>query len=445
MSGWVPKDPFIGAVARMPRLFMAGEVSRVLGLIVEGRLPRVPVGALCQIRRQAAPEVPPIPAEVIGLKGETAVLMPIGETTGIAVGDAIEPVRDAATVKVTADLLGRVIDGCGEPMDGGPALRQIHEYPLYAGTQNPVMRQRIQQPLSLGIRAIDGFLSCAVGQRVVIMAGSGVGKSTLMGMIARNADADLNVIGLIGERGREVREFIEESLGAAGLARSVVIVATSDAPPLVRMRAAFVTTSIAEYFRDQGKTVLLMMDSLTRFAMASREVGLALGEPPTMKGYTPSLFSQLPRLLERVGTSAGQGHITGLYTILTEGDDLMDPIADAVRAIVDGHIVLTRKLAVMNHYPPIDVLQSLSRVMDCVTTTEHLQAMRHVRRAYALYQEMEDFIKMGVYSAGKNPQLDQAIAQIGAIQEFLQQRVEERTAWSETVARLQQIAEEVGV
>lgn len=442
MQAWVEPAKFQNAIARMPRQFRVGRVQRAVGLIVEAYLPGVAVGALCHIRRTDA-HATPLRAEVIGLKGETAVLMPIGDTAGISTGDFVEPVEQQACVRVGEELIGRILDGNGEPIDGGAPIAALAAYPLYQASSNPVRRERIRDCLSLGVRAIDAFLTCAYGQRTMIMAGSGVGKSTLMGMIARNADADINVIGLIGERGREVREFIDESLGAAGLARSIVVVSTSDAPALVRMRAAFVATAIAEYFRDQGKRVLLMMDSLTRFAMASREVGLSLGEPPAMKGYTPSLFSLLPKLLERVGTCEGAGSITGLYTVLAEGDDLMDPIVDAVRAIVDGHIVLSRKLTSMNHYPPIDVIESLSRVMDAVISPDHKAAMRAVRRAYALYRDMEDFIKMGVYAAGKNPELDRAIAIIDKIDAFLRQQVEEPTAFGETVSRLTQLAQGV--
>ncbi len=322
---------------------------------------------------------------------------------------------------------------------GGPLGEGI-DLPLYHSSSSPVSRRLIDQPLGLGIRAMDGFLTCGIGMRMMIMAGSGVGKSTLLGMIARSTKADINVIGLLGERGREVREFLESSLGAEALKRSVVVVATSDAPALVRMRAAFVTTTIAEYFRDQGHNVLLMMDSLTRFAMASREVGLALGEPPTVKGYTPSFFSALPKLLERVGTTEGKGSITGLYTVLTEGDDLQDPVADAVRSIVDGHVVLSRKLATMGFYPPIDVLQSLSRVMTHVASSEHEKAMVQVRRYMALYEEMADYIKMGVYVSGKNPELDKAISKIESIRNFLRQGVHDHTSLEESVNWLSKLA-----
>lgn len=446
-TAWVATEGLTRAVRQLPPHVFYGRVKHVLGLLVEGYLPETPIGALCMIHTQHHGARVAVPAEVIGLKGEDAVLMPIGETYGMSTGDLIEQVQDAVTVRVTDALLGRVVDGSGAPMDGKAPIQDGELYRLYRPTSNPVERQLIETPLSLGVRAIDGFLTCAIGQRVVVMAGSGVGKSTLLGMVARHTAADVNVIALIGERGREVREFLEHDLGAEGLARSVVVVATSDQPALVRMRAAFAATSIAEYFRDRGANVLLVMDSLTRFAMASREVGLALGEPPTMKGYTPSLFSLLPRLLERVGTGvgAGSGSITGLYTVLTEGDDLMDPIADAVRAIVDGHIVLSRRLATMGHYPPIDLLQSLSRVMGNVVSDEHVAAMQIVRRALALYTEMEDFIRMGVYAAGKNPELDLAVKHIDAIQEFLRQAVTEASPMAETLERLHFLARQVTV
>ncbi len=433
-------DIIDSALSRMPRVIVSGKVTRVIGLTVEGSLPDVPIGAACRIRHQNLATT--IPAEVVGLKGEHAVLMPVGSTTGIKIGDEIETVSQEVTVRVGDGLLGRVVDGCGIPMDGGPAIGSARDYPLYHPTASPVRRKLVTDPLSLGVRAIDAFLTCGVGQRVAILAGSGVGKSTLLGMMARSSTADVNVIGLIGERGREVREFIEKSLGAEGLKRSVVIVATSDAPALIRMRAAFVATTIAEYFRDKGQKVLLVMDSLTRFAMASREVGLSLGEPPTVKGYTPTLFSLLPRLLERAGTTESTGSITGLYTILTEGDDIQDPVADAVRSIVDGHIVLSRKLATSGHYPPIDILQSLSRVMTHVVTPEHEKAMIQVRRWIAIYEEMEDYVKMGVYTTGKYPELDRAIAKMEAIRKFLQQAVADKTSFQETMAWLASLSRE---
>ncbi len=433
------KDRIEMAARRIPKLFISGRVTRVIGLLVEGFMPHVPVGAACQIRLRSTNEI--VPAEVIGLKEDRAILMPIGTTSGIMVGDLIEHLRDEVTVKVSETMLGRVLDGSGRPLDNGPEILG-QEYPLYHPSVSAVKRQRMTEPLSFGVRSIDGFLTCAKGQRVAIMAGSGVGKSTLLGMVARNASADVNVIGLIGERGREVREFLENDLGTEGLKRSVVIVATSDSPALIRMRAAFVATSIAEYFRDRGQKVLLFMDSLTRFSMASREIGLSLGEPPTVKGYTPAIFGILPRLLERAGTTEGAGSITGLYTILTEGDDLQDPIADAVRSIVDGHIVLSRKLSTMGHYPPIDILQSLSRVMTHVISPQHQQAMVQVRRYLSLYEEMEDYIRMGVYNAGKNAELDRAIARIDEIRTFLRQQVNEKSRMEETVAWLTKLSKE---
>ncbi len=424
-------------LARMPKTFVSGKVTEVLGLIIEGSLMDIPVGAACEI---ISHEGKTTLAEVIGLRGTHAILMPIGSTSGIKIGDSIVPLNSEATVQVSEELLGRVLDGCGAPMDGkAPPLKTV-AMPLYRAPFSSVNRKIVHEPLSLGIKAIDAFMTCGVGMRMMVMAGSGVGKSTLMGMMARSAQADVNVIGLIGERGREVREFLEESLGKEGLARSVVVIATSDAPPLVRMRAAFVATTIAEFFRDKGKKVLLMMDSLTRFAMASREVGLALGEPPTVKGYTPSLFSTLPKLLERVGTTEGRGSITGLYTILTEADDIQDPVADTVRSIVDGHIVLSRKLATQGFYPPIDVLQSLSRVMTHVTSEEHQKQTIQIRRYLSFYEEMADYIKMGVYSAGKNPEIDKAIQKNDQIRNFLEQNVSEEAPYARTLQWLKELS-----
>lgn len=429
------------AVSQMPRLFFSGRVSRVVGLMVEGTLPHMPVGGMCRIHRQRHRDV--VLAEVVGLKGELVMLMPVGSTHGIQVGDRIEPLRTEAAVSVSESMLGRILDGSGDPMDDGPSLTAQADYGLYRAAVSPVTRQMVSKPLGLGVRVMDGLMSCGVGQRLAIMAGSGVGKSTLLGMIARHTQADVNVIALVGERGREVREFLETDLGADGLQRSVVVIATSDSPALLRMRAAFVATTIAEFFRDRGAQVLLMMDSLTRYAMATREIGLSLGEPPTVKGYTPSLFSTLPRLLERAGTCEGTGSITGLYTILTEGDDIQDPIADAVRAIVDGHVVLSRKMTNMGFYPPVNVLDSLSRVMRAVVSPQHFQAASVVRAALSLYEEMEDYIKMGVYVPGKNPALDKVIAKRDRIEAFLRQDVADVTSHSETVARLTKLAMEL--
>jgi len=438
LTAWNDDQRLRDIATHVPRFFYRGRVIKVIGLVIEASLPHVPIGALCLITLNHTHAK--VEAEVIGLRGDIAVLMPISGSQGIGIGDEVQMMRSSVTVGVSEKLLGRIVNGAGEIMDQGPSVIFEREYPIYANPIPAMNRKLISDPLSLGIRAIDGFLTCALGQRMAIMAGSGVGKSTLLGMMARNAKVDVNVIGLIGERGREVREFIERDLGPEGLSRSVIVIATSDAPALLRMRAAFVATTIAEYFRDQGKRVLLMMDSLTRYAMATREVGLSLGEPPTVKGYTPSLFSNLPRLLERAGTTETDSSITGLYTILTEGDDIQDPIADAVRAIVDGHIVLSRKLNAMGHYPPIDVLQSLSRVMSHVIQVGHAESYKKMRRYMALYQEMEDFIKMGVYTPGKNTELDCAIEKNEEIQKFLRQNIDEKTTLTESVEWLRQLS-----
>jgi flagellum-specific ATP synthase len=346
-----------------------------------------------------------------------------------------------ATAHGGPGLLGRVLDGLGLPLDGQGLLQTDEEYPLYATSLNPMQRRRITRPLDLGIRSINGLLTCGRGQKVGIFSGSGVGKSILLGMLSRNTSADVNVIALIGERGREVNEFIERDLKPEGLKRSVVIVATSDQPPLVRIRGAFLATAIAEYFRDQGQQVLLLMDSLTRFAHGQREVGLAIGEPPTTKGYTPSVFTLLPRLLERAGTGSGDGTITGLYTVLVEGDDMADPIADAVRAILDGHIVLSRDLAAQNHFPAIDILQSTSRVMRDIVTPQHYAAARSVMEALAVYRRSEDLINLGAYKAGANAKLDRAVSMHGPITTFLRQGIDEKTGLGDSVALLLKLAE----
>jgi flagellum-specific ATP synthase len=346
-----------------------------------------------------------------------------------------------ATAHVGSGLLGRVLDGLGMPLDGkGPLLTEA-EYPLYAAPLNPMHRRRIAHPIDLGIRSINGLLTCGRGQKVGIFSGSGVGKSVLLGMLSRNTAADVNVIALIGERGREVNEFLERDLKPDGLKRSVVIVATSDQPPLVRIRGAFLATAIAEYFRDRGQQVLLMMDSLTRFAHGQREVGLAIGEPPTSKGYTPSVFTLLPKLLERAGTGSGEGTITGLYTVLVEGDDMSDPIADAVRSILDGHIVLSRDLAAQNHFPAIDILQSTSRVMRDIVVPQHYAAARSVTEALATYRRSEDLINLGAYKAGANAKLDRAVNVIGSITTYLRQNVEEKAGLGESVTLLLKLAE----
>jgi flagellum-specific ATP synthase len=411
----------------------SGKVSQILGLTIEGDGPAVNLGEHCYIKLKGDEE--PLSAEVVGFKSGKVVLMPLGEMTGINPGCEIIATGEKLRVEVGDGLLGRVLDGLGNPMDGKGPLLTGKYYPLAAAPPNPLTRRRIAQSLALGVRAIDALLTCGRGQRVGIFAGSGVGKSTLLGMVARNTEADVNVIGLIGERGREVRDFLERDLGPEGLARSVVIVATSDQPALVRMKGAMVATAVAEYFRDLGNDVMLMMDSVTRFAIAQREVGLAIGEPPTTRGYTPSVFALLPRLLERSGT-AEAGSITGLYTVLVEGDDMNEPIADAVRGILDGHIVLSRELAHLNHYPAIDVLASISRLMSELASPEHRRAAGSLRGILATYRDNQDLINIGAYAAGSNPRIDTAIRMIGEVNQFLCQRTDEKISYAQTVERL---------
>ncbi len=404
-------------------LKVSGKVIQIVGLVVEGYCPAATVGTLCRLIPLGGGT--PVPAEVVGFRDSRALLMPLGELRGLGPGSLIQVVRDSATLPVGEQLLGRVIDALGLPLDEQPPATCAEEFPLYALPASPMARKPIIHPLDLGVRAINGLLTCGTGQRMGIMAGSGVGKSVLLGMMAKHTQADVNVIALIGERGREVREFIERDLGPEGLARSVVVTATSDQSPLLRMRGAFVATTIAEYFCSQGKNVLLLMDSVTRFAMAMREVGLAIGEPPTTKGYTPSVFATLPKLLERAGNFKGKGSITGLYTVLVEGDDMNEPVADSVRSILDGHIVLSRDLAARNHYPSIDILNSASRVMRDIVSPEHLQLNGRTREIMATYKEAEDLINIGAYAEGSNGKIDYAISRIEVINEFLRQGMDE--------------------
>lgn len=411
-----------------------GKVTRIIGLVVEGFCPYASIGSLCQITAlQGGPEVF---AEIVGFRDNKALLMPLGDLRGLGPGSLIRVIRDRATVKVGANLLGRIIDAMEEPHDGVPIPALTEEMPLYALPPGPMQRQNITETLDLGIRAINGLITCGMGQRMGIMAGSGIGKSVLLGMMARYAKADINVIALIGERGREVREFIERDLGKEGLARSVIVVVTSDQSPLLRMRGAFVATAIAEYFCRQGKHVLLMMDSVTRFAMAMREIGLAIGEPPTTKGYTPSVFATLPKLLERAGRYRGQGSITGLYTVLVDGDDMTEPVADSVRSILDGHIVLSRAIAARNHYPAIDILNSTSRVMRDIISPRHLELAGKARNVLATYSEAEDLINIGAYAKGSNPKIDYAISKIEAINLFLRQNFDETSSLKQTLEQL---------
>jgi flagellum-specific ATP synthase len=401
-----------------------GSVKRAVGLTVESLGPPVSVGELCEILSNDNTGGS-IPAEVVGFRDNYVISMPLYKVNGVKLGDKIICRRKKAAIPVSTALLGRVVNALGEPIDDLGPIEAESYYPIQPPETNPMGRRNIDQPLGTGIRVIDGLLTCGKGQRIGIFGGSGVGKSTLLGMMARYTSADINVISLVGERGRELRSFIEKDLGEEGLKRSVVVVSTSDQPPLLRIRAALVATSIAEYFRDLGKDVLLVMDSVTRFAMAQREVGLAAGEPPSSKGYTPSVFSMLPRLLERAGNFMSGGSITGFYTVLVEGDDMSEPIADSVRSILDGHIVLNRELAWRNHYPCIDVLSSVSRLMNELVPKPYLQKAGKLREWISTYNKAEDMINIGAYAKGSNPKIDIAINKIDAVNSFLKQRSDE--------------------
>ena len=427
-------NKFIDAVDQCVSIKLTGKVTQVIGLVIESQGPVVSVGELCYVHSHL-PDVPPVPAEVVGFREGYVMLMPVGEMQGIGPGCEVVAAQKMLQVKVGDVLLGRVLDGLGNPMDDkGPILSDL-EYPLQAPPPPPLTRPRIHESLYVGVRAIDGLITMGQGQRIGIMAGSGVGKSTLLSMIARNTEADISVIALVGERGREVRDFIERDLGEEGLKRSVVVVATSDQPALVRIKGAMTATAIAEYFRDQGHKVILMMDSVTRFAMAQREVGLTIGEPPATRGYTPSVFALLPRLLERAGTS-DTGSITGIYTVLVDGDDMNEPIADAVRSILDGHIVLSRAIAAQNHFPAIDILPSVSRVMNEVVTKEHLKAAQQMRSLMAVYKDAEDLIHIGAYVKGSSAKIDEAIQKIDSINDFLCQDIFEVDTYAATEEKL---------
>ena len=415
-------------------LITYGKVSGVVGLLVEGYNPGTSIGEICRIYPNGNSRT--IGAEVVGFRDKKVLLMPLEKLDGVGLDCRILSMGKKSNVKVGPNLLGRVIDGLGNSIDDRGPIESEDEYPVYAEPINPLKRGRITEPIDLGIRVVNGLFSCGRGQRVGIFSGSGVGKSVLLGMIARNTKADINVIGLVGERGREVREFIENSLGEEGLARSVVVVATSDMHPLVRMRAAYVATAISEYFRDNGKDVLLMVDSLTRFAMAQREVGLSIGEPPTTKGYTPSVFNLMPKLLERAGRVEGSGSITGLYTVLVEGDDFNEPIADAARSILDGHITLSRDLAAKNHYPAVDALESISRLMIDLVDENHRKRANDVINTIATYKKAEDLINIGAYVEGSSPEIDNAIKMTGRINSFLRQDINEKIGFEESKEQL---------
>ena len=412
-----------------------GRVTELIGLVARAVVPGVKVGELCLI--EATGRDAPIKAEVVGFKDNEVLLMPLGNLEGISPGSEVVPTGDCLKVGVGSQLLGRVLDGLGDAIDTdtkGPLVCDQF-YPVHAEPPDPLKRQRVRHPLSVGVKAIDATCTVGEGQRIGLFAAAGVGKSTLMGMIARFASADINVIGLIGERGREVRDFLEQDLGVEGLKRSVVVVATSDQPSLVRAKAAYVTTAIAEYFRDQGKKVFLMMDSITRFARALREIGLAVGEPPARQGYTPSVFSTLPRLLERSGNSE-KGSITAFYNVLVAGDDMNEPVADETHSILDGHIILSRDLAARNHCPAIDVSESISRVMSTIVPPEHLASAQKLREVVASYEKERDLILIGAYEAGSDPKVDYAIEKIEEVQSFLKQGIEEKVELEETVEQL---------
>jgi flagellum-specific ATP synthase len=418
-----------------------GAVKRAVGLVVESLGPPVSVGELCEITGKDRPEGG-IPAEVVGFRDNYVISMPLYKVHGVQLGDKVICRKKKATVPVSPALLGRVVNALGEPIDGKGPIDATEEYPIQPAETNPLERKNIEETIGTGIRAIDGILTCGKGQRIGIFGGSGVGKSTLLGMMARCASADVNVISLVGERGREVRGFIEKDLGEEGLKRSVVVVSTSDQPPLLRIRAALVATTIAEYFRNLRKDVLLVMDSVTRFAMAQREVGLAAGEPPSSKGYTPSVFALLPRLLERAGNYVSGGSITGFYTVLVEGDDMSEPIADAVRSLLDGHVVLSRELAWRNHYPCIDILSSVSRLMPDLVSQEYLQKAGKIREWLSTHRKAEDMVNIGAYAKGSNPKIDLALKKIDAISAYLIQNSNEHVSLDSAFAGIDAIVKD---
>jgi flagellum-specific ATP synthase len=432
-------SPYISSVSDSDPIKIYGRIVEITGLTIKATGLDVSIGEACKIYSDHAS---PVDAEVVGFKEGKVVLMATGEISGIRHGSRVLPLGKNISLKVGDNLIGRVIDEAGNPLDGkGPVAGT--DYPLFASSPNPLMRKTIKEPMDIGIRAINGLLTCGKGQRIGIMAVSGVGKSVLLSMIARYSEAAVNVIALIGERGREVREFVENNLGKEGLKKSIVVVSTSEQAPLAKVRGAFAATAIAEYYRSCGKDVLLLMDSLTRVAMAQREIGLAIGEPPTTRGYTPSVFALLPKLLERVGTSESAGSITGLYTVLVEGDDMMEPVADMTRSVLDGHIVLSRELAMENHYPSIDILQSISRVMPHVIEGKHKECAAKFMEVLSTYKKFEDMINLGAYKQGSNSRVDHAIGIIDKLRYYLKQSMDEHKDYTDAVQGLYSIFDNV--
>lgn len=431
-------ERILGEIERASRFELRGSVMDVTGLVIEGNGPSVPIGTNVLIHSGTQH----IQAQVVGFRGDRVLMMPYEEIQGVGPGSQIKVSGGAASVFVSDEYLGRVVDAFGQPMDNLPTPVHGEMRPIFQNPPNPVTRKRIKDPIDIGVRSLNSLITVGQGQRVGIMAGSGVGKSTLLGMIAKNSSSDVNVIALVGERGREVREFIEKDLGPEGLARSVVVVATGDQSALKRIRAAYYATALAEYFRDQGKRVVLMVDSITRLAMAQREIGLSIGEPPSTRGYTPSVFSMLPKLLERAGTCSGDGSITGLYTVLVEGDDMNEPIADATRGILDGHIVLSRRLASKGHYPAVEVLESTSRVMTDIVPNEVIEIANQARDILATYRENEDLITIGAYKPGLNPKVDRAVRLYDKVVQFLRQKVSEKTSLKDCWINLAKILTE---
>lgn len=426
----------MGAEA-IPPLVLRGRVSQVVGTIIKAYAPGAKIGELCSLRNPW--DGTEILAEVVGFAKQMALLTPLGELMGVSSATEVRPLGEVHTVPVGQEMLGRVLDGLGNPSDGKGSFEVEDHYPVTADPPNAMTRQLITKSISLGVRALDGLLTCGEGQRMGIFAAAGGGKSTLLSQIIRNTTADIVVLSLIGERGREVREFLERDLGEDGVKRAVTIIATSDRPAMERLKAAYVATAIAEYFRDKGQKVLLLMDSVTRFARALREIGLAAGEPPTRRGFPPSVFATLPKMMERAGCS-DKGSITALYTVLVEGDDMTEPVADETRSILDGHIILSRKLGSANHYPAIDVLASVSRLMNAIATPEHLKAAGKLRNLLAKYQEVELLVRIGEYKKGSDAAADEAISKVDAINQFLRQGLREQTSFEDTIKAMMQLA-----